>query len=76
MILDLGTASFENRSLFTELKENDPLIKHFGPMYIDFYQYPRYSGRSFVILEKNVNESIQYDHGYAYSSGKKIVHIV
>ena len=36
MILDLGTASFGNGSLFTELKVNDSLIKYFLPMYIDF----------------------------------------
>ena len=29
MILDLGTASFGNEYLFTELKENAPLIKSF-----------------------------------------------
>ena len=69
MILDLGTESFGNGSFFTELKENAPLIKHFGPMYIDFDEYPRYSGRIYEDL-KNVNENIQCDHGYAYSSGK------
>ena len=56
MILYLGTASFGNEFLFTELKENAPLIKYFGPMYIDFDEYPRYSGRIYVILEKNMNE--------------------
>ena len=44
MILDLGTESFGNGSLFTQLKENYVLIKHFGPVYIDFYCYPPYSG--------------------------------
>ena len=45
MIINLGTASFGNESLFTKQKENSPLIKCFGPMYIDFDEYPRYSGR-------------------------------
>ena len=40
-------------------------------MYIDFDEYPRYSGRNSEIIEKNVNENIQCDHGYAYSSGKQ-----
>ena len=46
MILDLGTELFGNGSLFTELKENAPLIKKIGPMYIDFGEYPHYSGRT------------------------------
>ena len=52
MILDLGNESFGNGSLFNELKENSPLIIHFGPMYIDFGEYPRYSGRISEIFEK------------------------
>ena len=70
MIIDLGTTSFGNGSLFNEPNGNSPLIKHYWPMYIDFDEYPRYSGRTSVIFEKKVNESIQSDHGYAYSSGK------
>ena len=45
MIIDLGAASFGNGSLHTQLKDNAPLIEHFGPMYIDFDEYPSYSGR-------------------------------
>ena len=45
MILDLGTTSFVNGYLFIELKENAPLIEIFEPMYIDFDEYPPYSGR-------------------------------
>ena len=51
-IIDLGTASFGNESLFTQQKEMFPLIKCFGPMYIDFDEYPRYSGRNAEIFEK------------------------
>ena len=40
-------------------------------MHIYFDEYPRYSSRTFAIYEKNANEIIQCDHGYAYSSGKK-----
>ena len=39
-------------------------------MYIDFDQYPRYSRITSIIIEKNVNESIQCDHGYDYYLGK------
>ena len=64
-IIDLGTASFGNWYFFTQLKENAPLINFFGPMHIDFYGYPPYSGRNFNFFEKNVNENIQCVHGYA-----------
>ena len=40
MVLDLGTASLGIGYLFNELKENSLLIKHFGPIYIDFDAYP------------------------------------
>ena len=43
-------------------------------MYIDFDEYPHYSGRTSEIFEKTFNENIQCDHGYAYSSGKKHLH--
>ena len=39
-IIDLGTASFRNESLFTQQKENSLLIKCFGPVYIYFDEYP------------------------------------
>ena len=52
MIIKLGTASFGNGYLFTQQKENYPLIKYFGPMYIDFYEYPPYSGRISKSFEK------------------------
>ena len=32
--------------------KNAPLIKVFGRMYIYFYKYPRYSGRTYAIFEK------------------------
>ena len=51
-IIDLGTASFGNESLFTQQKENFPLVKCFGPMYIDFDEYPCYSGRNSENFEK------------------------
>ena len=40
-------------------------------MYIYFDEYPPYSGRISEIFEKNVNENIQCDHGYAYFSVKQ-----
>ena len=70
-IIDLGTASFGNESSFTQQKENAPLIKHFGPMYIDVDGYLPYSGRTSEIFEKNGSENIQCVRGYAYSSGKQ-----
>ena len=45
MVLDLETASFVNGSLFTQLKENTALIKHFWPIYIDFDDYPPYGDK-------------------------------
>ena len=39
-------------------------------MYIDFYEYPPYSGRMFGFFETNVNKNIQCDYGYNYSSVK------
>ena len=42
-------------------------------MYIDFYEYPRYSGRNSEIFEKYVNANIKCEHGYVYSSGKHIM---
>ena len=69
-IFNLGTASFWNESLLTQQKENYPLIKCCGPMYIDFDEYPPYSGRNSEIFEKKANENIQCVHGYAYYSGK------
>ena len=37
-------------------------------MYIDFDEYPHYSGRESIIFEKYVNEDIKCEHGYAYSA--------
>ena len=47
------------------------MIKCFGPMYIDFDEYPCYSGINSNFFEMNVNENIQCVHGYAYHSGKQ-----
>ena len=69
--IDLGTASFGKEPLFTQQKENFQLIKCFGPRYIDFDEYPRYSGRNSEMFEKNVNENSQCDYGFAYSSDKQ-----
>ena len=70
VILDLGTASFGNGHLFTQLEEYDQLIEIFGPMYIDFDEYQPYSGRTYKKLETHINDNIQCDHGYAYYSIK------
>ena len=40
-------------------------------MYIDFDDYPPYSGSISEIFETNVNANIQCDNGYAYSSRKE-----
>ena len=69
-MIDLVTASFGNRSLFTQMKENDPLINHFGPMYINFYGYPTYSGALSEIFENDINTRIQFAHGYPHSKIK------
>ena len=57
-IIDLGTAWFGNESLFNPQKDNAPLIKQIGPMYIGFDDYPPYSGRISKMFWKNVNENI------------------
>ena len=59
MKIDIGTASFGNEYLFTQQKQNAPLIKKIGPMYIDFDKYPPYSGRISEIFEKYVNENMK-----------------
>ena len=43
----------------------------FGPMFIDFDEYPHYSVRESIIFEKDVNEAIKCEHGYAYSAGQR-----
>ena len=50
--IDLGTTSFGNKPLITQQKEKCQLIKCFGPMFIDFDEYPHYSGRESIIFEK------------------------
>ena len=42
----------------------------FGPMYINFDEHPRYSGKNSEFFDKYVNENIKSEHGYAYSPGK------
>ena len=39
-------------------------------MYIDFDDYPSYSGAISEIFETNINDHIQCDNGYHYSSIK------
>ena len=69
-IIDLGTTSFGNEPLFTQQKEKFRLIQCFGPMFIDFDEYPHYSGREYIIFEQDVNEAIKCEQGYAYSAGQ------
>ena len=49
-MIDLGTTSFGNEPLFTQQKEKRRLIQCFGPMFIDFDEYPHYSGRESIIF--------------------------
>ena len=46
------------------------MIKHFGPIYIDFGEYPPYSGAIYDIFETNINSHIQCDNGFPYSTIK------
>ena len=69
-IIELGNPSFGNEPSFTQQKEKFPLIKCLDPIYIDFDEYPRYSGRNSEIFGNYVNENIKCEHGYAYPSGK------
>ena len=54
MILDLGTTSFVNISVFTTLNKISPLIKKIGSMYIDFDDYPCYSGKKSANFKKEL----------------------
>ena len=40
------------------MKENATLIKHFGPMYIDFNEYTPYSGAISENFKININAHI------------------
>ena len=40
-------------------------------MHINFYEYPPYSGRISEFFETNVNDDIQFDRSYDYSSSKQ-----
>ena len=51
-IIDLGTTSLGNEPLFTQQKEKCRLIQFVGPMFIDYDEYPHYSGRESIIFEK------------------------
>ena len=42
-------------------------------MYIDFDEYPPYSGAISKCFEENDDANIQCNHGYAYSSSKEII---
>ena len=37
-------------------------------MFIDFDDYPHYSGKEYIIFEIYSNEAIRCEHGYAFSS--------
>ena len=62
-MIDLGTASFGNESLFTPQKEKIPLIICFYPMYIDFDEYPRYSARNPEMFENNLTKILSLSMG-------------
>ena len=62
-IIDLGTASFGKEPSFNQQKEKFPLIKCFGPMYIDFDEYPCYSGRNSEIFEKMLMKTFSVTMG-------------
>ena len=42
-------------------------------MFIDFDEYPHYSGRESTIFEKYVNEDIKCKHGYAYYADQRAI---
>ena len=42
-------------------------------MFIDFDEYPHYSGRESTIFEKHVNEDIKCEHCYVYSTGQRAI---
>ena len=50
-------------TLFTAIKESATLIKYFGPMYIDFDDYPSYGGTIYENFEANINVHVWCDYG-------------
>ena len=69
-IIDEETSSLVNGTLFTGLNENTTLMKHFGPIYIDFDEYHTQSGAISEVFETNINAHIKFDHEYPYSKIK------
>ena len=50
-------------TLFTAIKESATLIKYFGPIYIDFDDYPSYGGTISENFETNINVHVWCDYG-------------
>ena len=71
VIIGLGTSSFGNAYFFYSTEIEFFIEKTSWANVYWFDYYPPYSGKLSEIFEKNVNENIQWDHGYACSSGKQ-----
>ena len=67
----LGNSLFGKECIFTQQKEKSELTQCFGPMFIDFDDYPHYSGKESKKFEKDINEAIICVHGYVSSSNYK-----
>ena len=63
-IIDEETASIFQKTLFAALTENSKLIKNFGPMYIDFDDYPPYSGE----ISENIKQILMSIFGVIMDS--------
>ena len=62
------------RTLIYTTERKLSIDKCFGPMFIDFDEYPHYSGRESIIFEKYLNEDIKCEHGYAYSASQRAMY--
>ena len=58
---------------FTAPKENTILIKYFGPMYIDFDEYPSYSGAISGILKEYWRSSLVWSLAPLFNNQRKHV---
>ena len=56
---------------FHRTERKSELIQYFGPMFIDFDDYPHYIGKESKKIVKDINEAIRCVHGYVSSSNHK-----
>ena len=73
--IDKETPSIENEILYTSLKQNAALTWLSGPIYINFDEYPLYTGSIKNIYITNIDAHIKYCHDLPYYSFKVLIMI-